>query len=39
MRTVVSFDREFPPIRRTPDSGDWGRVCLRVRVRVRELSE
>jgi len=39
MRTVVSFDREFPPIRRTPDSAECGRVRLRVRVRVRELSE
>jgi len=25
MRTVVSLDREFPPIRRTPDSAD----CMR----------
>ena len=32
MRTIVLFDSKFPPIRRTPDSGDCGRVRLRVRV-------
>ena len=35
--TIVSFDREFPPIRCTATYADWGRV--RLWVRVRELLE